>query len=108
MIRASFFIKNKALFGSYPTQDSVKELEDEGVRHFIDLTCPGEKKIVKYFTNYGYINYPIYDHNIPNNTRTFSTLIYRICDIITKLKGNEKIYITSKRPIVRNLFTTRL
>ena len=34
----SYFIKDKALFGSYPTQQSVEELEQEGVRYFVDLT----------------------------------------------------------------------
>jgi hypothetical protein len=35
MERSSYFIKDKALFGSYPTQESVEELEKEGVRYFI-------------------------------------------------------------------------
>lgn len=96
MIRSSFFIKNKALFGSYPTQDSVTELEEHGIKHFIDLTCQGEKKIVKYDTKYNYINYPIYDHNIPNNIKTFTKVIIKICNIISKLKNNEKIYIHCK------------
>ena len=41
----SYFIENKALFGSYPKHEDVKELENEGVILFVDLTCPGEKKI---------------------------------------------------------------
>jgi hypothetical protein len=38
MDSSSFFIENKALFGSFPTQDKVRLLESEGVRWFINLT----------------------------------------------------------------------
>lgn len=96
MNRCSFFIKNKALFGSYPSQEAVNELEGEGVRYFIDVTCPGEKKITKYNTKYMYLNYPIYDHKIPNDWKSFATLILTICAIIKNLPENEKIYIHCK------------
>ena len=43
-----YFIKNKALFGSFPTQTTVKELESEGVRYFINLTNTHEKKTTPY------------------------------------------------------------
>ena len=43
---ASFFITDKALFGSFPTQAQVEELESTGVRYFVDLTNPNESKIV--------------------------------------------------------------
>ena len=33
MDRSSYFIKDKALFGSYPTQSAIQELENEGVRY---------------------------------------------------------------------------
>ena len=34
----SYFIENKALFGSYLTSDDVRYFEKIGVRYFIDLT----------------------------------------------------------------------
>ena len=37
MNNSSFFIKDRALFGSFPSQDSVSELETLGVRYFVDL-----------------------------------------------------------------------
>ena len=44
----SYFIKDKCMFGSFPTQESVNELEHEGVRYFIDLTY-NEKENKKKF-----------------------------------------------------------
>jgi predicted NAD-dependent protein-ADP-ribosyltransferase YbiA (DUF1768 family)/protein-tyrosine phosphatase len=82
MSRSSFFIKNKALFGSYPTQEYVNELENDGVKYFIDLTCPGEKRIKPYVTQYEYIRYPIHDRKIPNDVVSFSKLILKICKIL--------------------------
>tara|TARA_A100001015_G_scaffold310205_1_gene411142 strand:+ start:1722 stop:1895 length:174 start_codon:yes stop_codon:yes gene_type:complete len=54
MEKASFFIKDKCLFGSYPTQIAVNDLENKGVRHFIDLTNEFERKIIPYTTKYNY------------------------------------------------------
>ena len=75
MNRSSEFIENKALFGCYPRQENVKELEDMGVRYFIDLTCKGEKNIVEYTTQYTYINFPIKDRRIPSKWSDFSVFI---------------------------------
>ena len=90
-----YFIKDKALFGSFPTKQSVIELEQKGVRYFIDLTTPEEKitKIQSYVTNYKYINYPILDRSIPTNWQTFAKFIISACRIIKYLKINEKVYI---------------
>lgn len=96
MDRCSYFIKNKALFGSYPTQKSVEELENNGVRYFINLTCDGEKRITPYNTYYEYLRYPIRDHNIPTNWQSFARFILRICNIIKKLKTGQLIYIHCK------------
>lgn len=94
MDNASYFIKNKALFGSYPTQESLKELEDNNVKYFIDLTQgEKEKNISLYTTKYNYINYPIADNYIPHNWRTFSVFILKICNIIKNLKNSEKCYV---------------
>lgn len=92
----SFFIKNKALFGSYPTQESVEELEGNGVRHFINLTYDDENLITKYTTKYNYISYPIVDQHVPTNWQSCAKFILNICDIIKHLDGDDKIYIHCK------------
>lgn len=104
MQRCSYFIPNKALFGSYPSRlkrgetavkynEIVQELEENGVRYFIDLTYKGEEFISHYETKYTYINYPIGDQKPPVNWTTFASLIIKICDIINRLNPDEKIYI---------------
>jgi predicted NAD-dependent protein-ADP-ribosyltransferase YbiA (DUF1768 family) len=92
MDRSSYFIKDKALFGSFPTQNAVDELEKEGVRYFIDLTYPDEKNITPYTTQYTYISFPIKDRYFPENKYEFAKFIIKICRIIIDLKNNEKIY----------------
>ena len=42
MNKCSFFIKNKALFGSYPNPEQVNELQSIGVKYFVNLTLPLE------------------------------------------------------------------
>lgn len=96
MNRSSYFIKDKALFGSFPTQSAVDELEKEGVRFFVDLTCSNEQKIVPYKTMYKYISYPIKDRNTPTDVYSFIYFIIKIANIIDELKLNEKIYIHCK------------
>tara|TARA_B100000497_G_scaffold9776_1_gene10760 strand:- start:2323 stop:3216 length:894 start_codon:yes stop_codon:yes gene_type:complete len=96
MERSSYFIKDKALFGSYPTQESVEELEKEGVRYFIDLTFMDEKKISPYKTKYNYLSYPIKDRLYPENTNEFAKFIIKIKKIILNLEGYDKIYIHCK------------
>jgi protein-tyrosine phosphatase len=94
MDNCSFFIENKALFGSYPSQESVYELEKNGVKYFIDLTYGVQEKNIKpYIAKYNYTNYPIKDHYIPYNWRTFSIFIINISNIIKSLKNNDLIYI---------------
>jgi hypothetical protein len=90
---ASYFIDNKAMFGSYPSQDQVVLLELLGFRYFVDLTYATESKITPYKTNYNYINFPMTDREVPNDVIGFNELIYRICEIIG---DRSKIYIHCK------------
>lgn len=92
MNRCSFFVKDVALFGSYPLEEEVTELEDFGVRYFVDLTETNEKGTIPYTTRYKYFNYPIKDHRIPSNWSSFAQFITKISGIIKTLK-TEKIYI---------------
>ena len=96
MNNSSFFIENKALFGSFPTQDSVNELEKNGVVHFINLTYDQERFITPYCTNYYYYSYPIWDKSIPTNWYKFSKFIKKILKTLKKLEKGEKIYIHCK------------
>lgn len=96
MQKCSFFIPGKALFGSFPTQEAVNELEQVGVRHFIDLTGHRERRTCPYVTKYQYIKYPIVDHDVPRDTKSFSQLILEICKIINNLQRNELLYLHCK------------
>jgi len=96
MDRVSEFIKGKGLFGGCPTQDFVNELELRGVRYFIDLTYPSEKKITNYTTRYSYTRYPIRDHCVPKNWQTFAKLIIETSQILKNLSSEEKLYINCR------------
>ena len=92
----SYFIREKAIFGSFPDQNSVNILENEGVRYFLDLTFHDEKKIVPYVTNYKYIHFPIHDQNIPDDSLQFCKLIIKVSRYIRNMTAGEKLYIHCK------------
>jgi ribA/ribD-fused uncharacterized protein len=96
MEKCSYFIFKKALFGSYPTQEAVYDLEKIGVRFFIDLTFNTEKKITPYKTSYTYINFPIADHDIPRDWKEFACFIIKISDIIHRLVNDDLLLIHCK------------
>lgn len=92
----SYFIEDKALFGSYPTQDIVNELENNNVKYFVNLTYNDEKKIILYKTKYNYIHYPIKDRKHPDDYINFSIFIIKLCNIISRLKNQEKLFLHCK------------
>jgi predicted NAD-dependent protein-ADP-ribosyltransferase YbiA (DUF1768 family) len=96
MDRSSYFVKNKALFGSYPSQEQVNLFETFGVKFFIDLTFTGEKRIIPYKTNCEYIQYPIQDRRVPTDWKRFAQFIIKIGNIIKNLDDNEWIYLHCK------------
>lgn len=96
MDKTSFFIKNRALFGSYPSQDAVKELEQNGVRYFVNLTCPDEKFIEPYTTQYTKIDYPIVDKGIPTDIISFCRLIVYCGNVIRNLPSNLRLFINCR------------
>jgi ribA/ribD-fused uncharacterized protein len=96
MERTSYFVKNKALFGSYPLQEQVELFESLGVRYFVDLTCTGEKRITPYTTKYEYLHYPIEDRRIPTNWGSFAQFIIKVGNIIKNLPTGQRIYIHCK------------
>lgn len=96
METSSFFIKNIAMFGSFPTQKKVEELEQMGVKYFIDLTFPSEKSITPYKTKYKYLHYPIKDRSIPSDYIFFSKFVIEISKIIRNICKGDLIYIHCK------------
>ena len=96
METSSFFIEGKAMFGSYPTQESVDVLEEKGVRCFVNLTHDDETKIAPYTTKYKYISFPIADYGIPTDRFLFSKFIYQLCDTIRNIPTGELVYIHCK------------
>lgn len=93
MDRCSYFIEDKAIFGTYPFQETVHELEKNGVRYFIDLTLEGESKITPYKTTYNILKFHISDRSIPRNWTDFSVFLVKVCRIIKNLQKDEKIYV---------------
>lgn len=91
----SYFIEDKALFGPYPEQREVKELEQLNVRHFVDLTNYDEMPY-EYITSYTYTKYAIPDTKTPSNIITFTKFILNLEVSIRELKNSEKIYIHCK------------
>lgn len=91
----SYFIDDKALFGSFPSQTQVNALEKFGVRVFVDLTTPTEN-VISYNTEYTYISYPILDRNIPVNHETFCAFIFKLCTLLDELGSGEKMYVHCK------------
>lgn len=96
MDRCSYFIQDRALFGSFPTQEAIEELEANGVRYFVNLTFSYEKRIIPYTTKYNYINHPIPDHRTPTNWTYFARFIVNICKVISRLRDGEKLYVHCK------------
>lgn len=96
MNNSSYFIKGKAMFGSYPSQEAVQELEKEGVRFFVDLTFPDERKILPYTTKYNYLRFPITDCKAPRDWRSFAQLVVHLANVITGLGNEERVYIHCK------------
>lgn len=88
---SSYFIENIALFGSFPSQDQVEELEKNGVKYFINLTYDTENKITKYHTKSEYIHYPIEDHKAPKNWRSFAKLVLYLSRVIEEIQMNGKV-----------------
>lgn len=97
MDKASYFIRDKAMFGSYPDKECVSILEQAGVRVFVNLTFDNEKKIIPYQTKYRRISFPIPDREIPTDVKAFSSFIINLSNIIrTGLKKGELMYIHCK------------
>lgn len=95
MNKSSYFIEDKALFGSYPTQEDIDYFESIGVKHFTDLTTEFDN-LDNYNTKHNYIKFPIIDRKVPLNIKEYSQFILKLFSIINCLKEGEKIYVHCK------------
>jgi len=94
MNQASFFIEKKALFGGYPTHKEIKELKDEGVVWFVDLTADNERNTKAYSHLVdNWISYPIKDRHVPEDKKKFTVFLFIIQMVLESLKPGEKIYL---------------
>lgn len=87
----SFFLEQQGLFGRYPTQDEVADLERLGVTLFVDLTAfneglPGYKCSMGVEKLHYYIN----DCQTPTDPKSFRHLVYCLVD---QLRAGRRIYI---------------
>lgn len=96
MDKCSYFIKDRAMFGSYPSQEAVGELVSEGVTVFVDLTVPGERMITPYETDKRRISFPIKDRHIPDNWTAFTEFILELSKVIRGLESPNKLYLHCK------------
>lgn len=90
---AAFFIPDQCLFGAYPTQHQIRELEEWGVNLIVNLTNKNEKNIRFYTTSVKIINFAISDNKAPENVREFCALTIYLTKLINQ---NKKIYIHCK------------
>lgn len=84
------------MFGSFPTQEAVDELEREGVKFFVNLTYDHERMITPYTTKQEYISFPIIDRQVPRDWKAFACFIVKISNIIGSLGAGELVYIHCK------------
>ena len=97
MNKSSYFIPNKALFGSYPSQSAVAELENEGVSLFVNLTEESEGLEQYRLSNDSeMLSFPIPDRKTPTNTLDFSLFCMKIVLRLSNFKNNQKLYVHCK------------
>jgi protein-tyrosine phosphatase/predicted NAD-dependent protein-ADP-ribosyltransferase YbiA (DUF1768 family) len=76
-------------FGPYPTKENIEELETNDFSIIVNLTMDGED-VVPYVTNKELWKYPIKDNSIPTDWKAFSSLIYKLRQV---LNDGHKVYI---------------
>jgi protein-tyrosine phosphatase len=90
---SAYFVTNQCLFGAYPTQHQIQQLEEWGVNIVVNLTKNDEKKIRPYRTGAKVIQFSIPDRKVPENVREFCALVIHLTREIRKGK---KIYVHCK------------
>ena len=87
----SFFLDHQGIFGKYPSQDEVIELEKRGITLFVDLTSFNEG-LSGYKCSSGIerIHYYIDDCQTPTDLKSFHQLIH--C-LVFQLRLGRQMYI---------------
>jgi hypothetical protein len=80
MEKSNYFYKDRCLFGAYPTQKDIEDLENYNVKLFVNLTTE-EENLFDYKSKYDIIKFPIYDRDIPNDNYNFILLIFYLFSI---------------------------
>lgn len=90
----------RILFGGFPSGNQVEYLQSIGVRYFIDLTTPFEKKRLPVYSlknkHHIYVNFPIRDNFIPYDMNLFNEFLTWLTFTINVMKEDELIYIHCK------------
>jgi protein-tyrosine phosphatase len=94
---SAYFVTNQCLFGAYPTQHQIQQLEDWGVDIIVNLTRDDEKKIRPYQTgpDVKIIQFIIPDRRVPEpeNVHEFCSLVIYLT---IQIKAGKKLYIHCK------------
>jgi len=91
---SAYFVTNQCLFGAYPTQHQIQQLEDWGIDIVVNLTKNDEKKIRPYQTRTAkVIQFSIPDRKVPEDVREFCALVIHLT---REIKNGKKIYIHCK------------
>lgn len=87
----SAFIDGLALFGKFPNDDQIDDLEERGISLFIDLTIEAEDlPLYKCRPENQIIYYPISDGSVPNDMKDFQIFIHSLAE---RLHRGQKMYI---------------
>lgn len=90
----------RLLFGGYPSPGQFEYLKSMGVRYFIDLTTPTERKRLPVYNQKDdriiYINFPIRDNFIPYNMDMFNEFITWLVFTVGVMREDELMYIHCK------------
>ncbi len=90
---SAYFVNDQCLFGAFPTQHQIQQLEDWGVDIVVNLTHNNEKKIKPYKTRAKVIQFIIPDRSVPENVREFCALVIHLT---REIRNCKKIYIHCK------------
>jgi protein-tyrosine phosphatase len=90
---SAYFVTNQCLFGAYPTQHQIQQLEEWGVDIVVNLTNNDEKKIRPYHTGAKVIQFSIPDRKVPQDVREFCALVIHLT---REIRNGKKIYVHCK------------
>lgn len=88
----------KVLFGGHPSQAQCDHLRTMGVRYFIDLTTPHEKRRLQAYDykDAVYVNFPIRDNFIPCDMDLFNEFLVWLVFTIGVMRDDELMYVHCK------------